>query len=179
VIDAKIGSSGAGASPTIANHHSERSAGVRPYKATGHRHIAEVEQELGFLSNDGTVNVAFTPHAVNMVRGILITTHAFTKQNITDREIWKTYRTRYREEPFVRMVSDKKGLYGLPNPKVTVGTNFCDIGFEIDEHAQRVVVFSAIDNLTKGAAGQAVQCLNIMLGLAEGTGLNTIALHPS
>jgi N-acetyl-gamma-glutamyl-phosphate/LysW-gamma-L-alpha-aminoadipyl-6-phosphate reductase len=177
VVDVKIGSSGAGVSPTIANHHSERSDGVRPYKVTGHRHIAEVEQELTRLGHD-VVKVAFTPHAVNMVRGILATTHAFTPQNLTEKDAWKSYRASYGGEPFIRMVSDKKGLYGLPNPKVTVGTNFCDIGFEVDTHTQRLVVFTALDNLTKGAAGQAVQCFNIMSGVNEQTGLNAPGLHP-
>lgn len=177
VVDAKIGSSGAGVSPTIASHHSERSDGVRPYKVTGHRHIAEIEQELSQLGGDG-VKVAFTPHAVNMVRGILTTTHAFTRTNLTERDLWKAYRARYAGEPFIRMVSDKKGLYGLPNPKVTVGTNFCDIGFEVDSHIQRVIVFTALDNLTKGAAGQAVQCFNIMNGVDEQTGLSALGLHP-
>ncbi len=176
VIDAKIGSSGAGVNPTIATHHSERSDGVRPYKVTGHRHIAEIEQELG--TSDEPVKVAFTPHAVNMIRGILATTHAFPKSEITEKDLWKAYRGHYAEEPFVRMVSDKKGLYGLPNPKVTAGTNFCDIGFEIDQHVQRIVIFSALDNLTKGAAGQAVQCYNILSGLDERLGLNHPGLHP-
>jgi N-acetyl-gamma-glutamyl-phosphate/LysW-gamma-L-alpha-aminoadipyl-6-phosphate reductase len=177
VIDAKIGSSGAGISPTIASHHSERSDGVRPYKVTGHRHIAEVEQELSQLGKND-VKVALTPHAVNMVRGILTTTHAFTCTNPTERDLWKAYRAHYAKEPFIRMVSDKKGLYGLPNPKVTVGTNFCDIGFEVDPPMQRVIVFTALDNLTKGAAGQAVQCFNIMSGVNEQTGLNALGLHP-
>lgn len=177
VVDAKIGSSGSGVSLTIASHHSERSDGVRPYKATGHRHIAEIEQELSPLGKDG-VKIAFTPHAVNMVRGILATMHAFTRTKLTEKDLWKTYRASYGDEPFIRMVSDKKGLYGLPNPKVTVGTNFCDIGFEVDSHAQRVIVFTALDNLTKGAAGQAVQCFNIMSGIDERTGLSTSGLHP-
>jgi len=177
IVDTKIGSSGAGVTPTIATHHSERSRGVRPYKVTGHRHVAEIEQELGLLAGQ-EVKVAFTPHSVDMVRGILATIHLFTKQTLTDKDIWKAYRSRYGEEPFIRMVSDKKGLYGLPNPKVTAATNFCDIGFEIDRHANRIVVFAAIDNLTKGAAGQAVQCFNIMRNLDERTGLNQYSSHP-
>jgi N-acetyl-gamma-glutamyl-phosphate/LysW-gamma-L-alpha-aminoadipyl-6-phosphate reductase len=177
VVDAKIGSSGAGVSTTLASHHSERSGGVRPYKVTGHRHIAEVEQELQRVGAK-EIKVAFTPHAVNMVRGILSTTHTFLQKEIEMRDLWKVYRAQYEDDPFVRMVSDKKGLYGLPNPKVTVGTNFCDIGFEIDTHARRLVVMSALDNLTKGAAGQAVQCFNIMLDLDERTGLNLPGLHP-
>jgi N-acetyl-gamma-glutamyl-phosphate/LysW-gamma-L-alpha-aminoadipyl-6-phosphate reductase len=124
------------------------------------------------------VKVAFTPHAVNMVRGILTTMHGFTHTNLTEKDLWKAYRAQYAGEPFIRMVSDKKGLYGLPNPRVTVGTNFCDIGFEFDAHAQRVIVFTALDNLTKGAAGQAVQCFNIMTGIDERSGLGTTGLHP-
>ncbi len=177
VVDSKIGSSGAGVSPTIATHHSERSGGVRPYKATGHRHIAEMEQELSGVSKI-PVRIAFTPHAVNMVRGILTTIHTFTEQDLADRDVWKAYRAYYEGEPFIRMVSDRKGLYGLPNPKVTVGTNYCDLGFELDQHVQRIVIFTALDNLIKGAAGQAVQCFNIMTGLDEYSGLNSLALHP-
>ncbi len=177
VIDAKIGSSGAGIRPTIASHHPERASGIRPYKVSGHRHIAEIEQELQTISKE-EVKVAFTPHAVNLVRGILATSHTFTEHDISNKDVWKAYRSQYSEEPFVRMVSDKKGLYGLPNPKVTVGTNFCDIGFEIDDHAKRLVIFSALDNLTKGAAGQAIQCYNIASGLDERLGLNMISFHP-
>jgi N-acetyl-gamma-glutamyl-phosphate/LysW-gamma-L-alpha-aminoadipyl-6-phosphate reductase len=177
VIDAKVGSSGAGVNPTVASHHSERAGGVRPYKVTGHRHIAEVEQELNPIAGK-TLHVSFTPHAVNMIRGILSTTHTFMTSNFEPRDVFKAYRAKYESEPFIRLVSDNKGLYGLPNPKVTVGTNYCDIGFEIDAHSQRLVLFSALDNLTKGAAGAAVQCFNIMSNLDEKTGLNLVGLHP-
>ena len=177
VVDSKIGSSGAGVSPTLASHHAERSEGVRPYKATNHRHIGEIEQELSALAME-EVKISFTPHAVDMVRGVLATIHAFTKQRTEKKDVWKAYRSLYGEEPFVRMVSDNRGLYGLPNPKTSQGTNYCDIGFELDPHAGRLVVFSALDNLTKGAAGQAVQCFNIMTGTDERTGLATLALHP-
>jgi len=177
VIDTKIGSSGAGVSPTVATHHSERAGGVRPYKVVGHRHIAEVEQELTAIA-DTKVVVSFTPHAVNMIRGILSTSHTFTRDAVEPRDVFKAYRARYEGEPFIRLVSDKKGLYGLPNPKVTVGTNYCDIGFDIDAHAHRLVLFAALDNLTKGAAGAAVQCFNIMLGLDEKTGLKLTGMHP-
>jgi N-acetyl-gamma-glutamyl-phosphate/LysW-gamma-L-alpha-aminoadipyl-6-phosphate reductase len=143
----------------------------------GHRHIAEVEQELT-ASGNRKVLVSFTPHAVNMIRGILSTSHTFTNGPIEPRDVFKAYRAKYEGEPFIRLVSDKKGLYGLPNPKVTVGTNYCDIGFDIDAHAHRLVLFAALDNLTKGAAGAAVQCFNIMLGLNEKAGLNLVGLHP-
>jgi N-acetyl-gamma-glutamyl-phosphate/LysW-gamma-L-alpha-aminoadipyl-6-phosphate reductase len=177
VIDVKIGSSGAGASPTLATHHSERSGGVRPYKAVGHRHVAEVEQELSAAANQKVV-VSFTPHAVNMIRGILSTSHTFTDSALEPRDVFKAYRAKYQEEPFIRLVSDKKGPHGLPNPKVTSGTNYCDLGFDIDTHAHRLVLFAALDNLTKGAAGAAVQCFNIMLGLDEKKGLNLVGMHP-
>jgi N-acetyl-gamma-glutamyl-phosphate/LysW-gamma-L-alpha-aminoadipyl-6-phosphate reductase len=177
VIDAKIGSSGAGVNPTAASHHSERAGGVRPYKVVGHRHIAEVEQELSAVAGRG-LHVSFTPHAVNMIRGILATSHAFMNGSFEPRDVYKAYRAKYEGEPFIRLVSDKKGLYGLPNPKVTVGTNYCDIGFEIDTHAHRLVLFAALDNLTKGAAGAAVQCFNIMSNVNEKTCLNFVGMHP-
>lgn len=177
IVDAKIGSSGAGSSPSTASHHSERSEGVRPYKPAGHRHTGEIEQELTELR--GTpVNVAFSPHAVDMVRGILATSHCFIKDGVEKKDLWKSYRSSYEKEPFVRMVSDGIGLYGLPNPKAVVGTNYCDIGFETDPDNHRLIIFSAIDNLTKGAAGQAVQCYNIVNGFDEKMGLDTPALHP-
>ncbi len=177
VVDVKIGSSGAGSKPTIASHHPERFGGVRPYKVTGHRHLAEIEQELNNLTGE-SVTVAFTPHAVNMVRGILSTIHVFPKAPLTNKDIWKTLRSTYEGEPFIRFVKYQKGPYQLPDPKVTMGTNFCDIGFELDPHANRLLLFSAIDNMVKGASGQGVQCLNIMMSIDENTGLKSTGFHP-
>jgi N-acetyl-gamma-glutamyl-phosphate/LysW-gamma-L-alpha-aminoadipyl-6-phosphate reductase len=177
VVDTKIGSSGAGSAPTLASHHAERFGGVRPYKTTGHRHIAEIEQELNFLTND-PVTISFSPHAVNIVRGILSTIHVFPVKPLTDQEVWKLYRSQYQGEPFIRFVRYKKGLHRLPDPKVVAGTNFCDIGFELDSHINRLVVLSAIDNVMKGAAGEGVQCLNVVLGVDERTGLQSMGFHP-
>ncbi len=177
VADLKVGSSGGGSKPTVASHHPERFGGVRPYKSVGHRHIAEVEQELNALSGD-QVKISFSPHAVNMVRGILATVHTFPTQPITNKDIWKALRGTYESEPFIRFVKYLKGCYQLPDPKVTQGTNYCDIGFEIDEHANRLLLFSAIDNMVKGASGQGVQCLNIMMGIDETTGLKSTGFHP-
>jgi N-acetyl-gamma-glutamyl-phosphate/LysW-gamma-L-alpha-aminoadipyl-6-phosphate reductase len=177
VVDLKVGSSGGGSKPTVASHHPERFGGVRPYKVVGHRHIAEVEQELNALGSD-QVKISFTPHAVNMVRGILATIHTFPKQPITSKDVWKSLRGMYGVEPFIRLVKYLKGPYQLPDPKVTQGTNFCDIGFEIDEHANRLLLFSAIDNMMKGASGQGVQCLNIMMGIDETTALKSTGFHP-
>jgi len=177
VVDAKIGSSGAGSKPSIASHHAERFGGVRAYKTVGHRHIAEIEQELNMLTNE-PLTISFSSHAVNMVRGILTTIHVFPKKPVTIKEIWKMYRSQYEGEPFIRFVKYLKGPHQLPDPKVVLGTNFCDIGFEIDPHANRFVILSAIDNMIKGAAGQGVQCLNIILGISEKTGLESMGFHP-
>jgi len=177
VVDVKIGSSGAGSKPSIASHHPERFSGVRPYKVVGHRHIAEIEQELSSIAHE-PMKVAFTPHAVNMVRGILATVHVFPKNPLTSKDVWKTLRGQYEGEPFIRLVKYQKGPYQLPDPKVTMGTNFCDIGFELDPHANRLILFSALDNMVKGASGQGVQCLNIVMGLDEGTGLKSTGFHP-
>lgn len=177
VADVKIGSSGSGRKPTVASHHPERAGGVRPYKVTDHRHVAEVEQELNLLT-DEKVTVSFTPHAVNMIRGILSTIHAFLKKPVTIRDVWKIYRSEFKGEHFIRFVKFKKGPYQLPNPKVTMGTNYVDIGFEIDPRTSRIIVFSAIDNLMRGASGQGIHCMNIMLGIDEKTGIDCQGFHP-
>jgi N-acetyl-gamma-glutamyl-phosphate/LysW-gamma-L-alpha-aminoadipyl-6-phosphate reductase len=177
VADVKIGSSGAGRKPTIASHHPERFGGVRPYKVAGHRHLAEIEQELNNLTGE-SVTVSFTPHAVNMVRGILSTVHVYPETPLTTKDVWKTLRSQYEGEPFIRFVKYQKGPYKLPDPKVTMGTNFCDIGFELDPHANRLILFSAIDNMIKGASGQGVQCLNIMMDIDESTSLKSTGFHP-
>src|SRR5208283_2945562 len=177
IVDLKVGSSGGGSKPTISSHHPERFSGVRPYQVVGHRHTAEVEQELNALTNE-TVKISFTPHAVNMVRGILATIHTFPKQKLENKDLWRVLRGMYGNEPFVRLVKYQKGPYQLPDPKVTMGTNYCDVGFEIDEHANQLLIFSALDNMTKGASGQGVQCLNILMGIDETTGLKSTGFHP-
>lgn len=177
IADVKIGSSGAGQKPTVASHHPERAGGVRPYKVATHRHVAEVEQELNLLT-DEKVKVCFTPHAVNMIRGILSTIHTFLKKPLTTKDAWKLYRSMYKDENFIRFVKFKRGPYQLPNPKITMGSNFVDIGFEVDPRTRRMIVFSAIDNLMRGASGQGVQCMNIMIGCEETTGLECQGYHP-
>jgi len=177
IVDVKIGSSGAGATPTPASHHPERFGGVRAYDVFGHRHIAEIEQELNALTED-PITISFTPHAVNMVRGILATSHVFLLKELMIPDVWKLYRSFYSNEPFIRLIRENDGLYRLPNPNIVLGSNFCDIGFELDNHLQRMVILSAIDNLVKGAAGQGVQCLNILLGIDEKTGLDVSGFHP-
>ena len=177
VVDAKIGSSGAGGKPSLSTHFSERYNVVRPYKPAGHRHSAEIEQVLsGFAGEE--VKVSMSAHAVNMVRGILCTCHLFSSGSPQPLEIWKAYRSMYDGSYFVRIVRDKKGPFRLPDPKIVIGSNFCDVGFEQEGRTGRVVALGATDNLIKGAAGNAIQSMNLMLGLDERAGLNYAPLHP-
>ena len=177
VVDVKIGSSGGGATPTPASHHPERFGGIRAYHVEGHRHIPEIEQELNALTST-QLFISFTAHAVNMVRGILATIHCFPKKPVSIPQIWRIYRPFYKNEPFVRLVRDMKSLYRFPNPNIIIGSNYCDLGFEIDNHFNHLIIFSAIDNMVKGGAGQGIQCLNIILGLDEQTGLEYTGFHP-
>ena len=172
VIEVKAGSSEGGNTSSEASHHPERSGVVRSYKPTGHRHLAEMIQELG------TENVHFSATSIDMVRGILATCHAFLNKSMSEKDIWKIYRQAYANEPFVRIVKERSGIHRYPEPKLLAGTNFCDIGFERDPHSNRLVVVSAIDNLMKGAAGQAVQSFNLMHGFPETAGLGFPGLHP-
>lgn len=172
IVDIKVGSSEGGNSPSLASHHPERSGAVRTFAAVGHRHTAEVEQELGLT------NVHLSITSIEMVRGVLATAHCFLKAGTTEKDLWRAYRATYRDEPFVRIVKDKQGIYRYPEPKILSGTNYADVGFEFDETTGRAVALCAIDNLMKGAAGSAVQALNLMCGLDERTGLDFAGLHP-
>ena len=175
VVEVKAGSSEGGNAASDASHHPERAGCVRSYRPTGHRHVAEMIQELGFGKN---IRIHFSATSIDMVRGILATCHVFLNRDLDEKGIWKLYREAYGNEPFIRIVKEKEGLYRYPEPKLLSGTNFCDIGFEKDIHSNRVVVLSAIDNLMKGAAGQAVQAFNIMHGFPETAGLEFPGLHP-
>lgn len=171
VAEAKVGSSEGGADWSEATHHPERSGCVRSYKPTGHRHAAEMAQELG-------VAIHFSATAVELVRGVLATCHVFLNRELDERAIWRIYRDAYGDEPFIRLVKTKQGVHRYPEPKLLAGSNYCDIGFELDPRSNRLVVMSAIDNLMKGSAGQAVQAFNLMHGLPETRGLEFTGLHP-
>jgi N-acetyl-gamma-glutamyl-phosphate/LysW-gamma-L-alpha-aminoadipyl-6-phosphate reductase len=177
VVDSKIGSSGAGIKANAGTHHAMRYGVIRPYKPAKHRHTGEIEQELGLIAKK-TIKVSMSPHAVNIVRGILTTNHTFMRKPMSELELWKVYRNSYRNEPFLRFIRDKKGLYKFPDPKFLIGSNFCDIGFDIDEDNQRLVALSASDNLMKGAAGSAIQNMNILYGFDETEGLKYTPLTP-
>ena len=173
VVEVKTGSSEAGNVATDASHHPERSGAVRSYKPTGHRHVAEILQVLG---EDARVH--FSATSIEMVRGVLATAHLFLTSRVTEKDLWRLYREDYGSERFIRIVKERTGIYRYPEPKLLSGTNYCDIGFELDPDTDRLVVMGAIDNLMKGAAGQAVQAFNVMQGFAEDTALTFTGLHP-
>lgn len=177
IIDAKIGSSGAGAHAPRLDLHSYRTYVIRPYEVANHRHIAEIEQELSYVAGE-EIKVAFTPHAVDIVRGILVTAYSWSRKKITEPELWKIFRETYGNEPFIRITKDKTGLHRYPDVKYVIGSNYADVGFEIDNRLNRIITFTAIDNLVKGAAGQAVQCFNIAMGFDEKTALEITPLFP-
>jgi LysW-gamma-L-alpha-aminoadipyl-6-phosphate/LysW-L-glutamyl-5-phosphate reductase len=172
VVEVKVGSSEGGAQSSPATHHPIRSGAVRSFAPTGHRHVEEIRQELG------DVEIHFSATAVELVRGVLCTAHVFPTRPLEDRELWKIYRDAYAAEPFVRIVKDRVGVHRYPEPKILAGSNYCDVGFERDRESHRVVVMSAIDNLMKGAAGTAVQAMNLMMGWEETSGLEFAGLHP-
>ena len=172
IVDIKVGSSEAGQSPNPGSHHPERSSVVRTFSAYGHRHTAEVMQELGLQ------NVHLTMTSVDLVRGALAAAHVFAKPGVAEKDLWRAYRGWAESEPFVRVVKDKRGIYRVPEPKILAGTNYADVGFELDPESGRVVCMAAIDNLMKGASGSAVQAMNLMFGFEETAGLEFSGLHP-
>jgi N-acetyl-gamma-glutamyl-phosphate/LysW-gamma-L-alpha-aminoadipyl-6-phosphate reductase len=172
IIEIKVGSSEGGAEENAGSHHPERASVIRTFSPFGHRHTAEVMQELG------VTNVSLTMTAVDIVRGVLATAHAKVKPGIATKDLWKAYRAVAGENPFIRIVKEQRGIYRVPEPKILAGSNYADLGFDLDEKTGHVVSMCAIDNLMKGASGSAVQCMNLMLGLDETTGLEFPGLHP-
>jgi len=172
IAEAKVGSSAAGNRPNLASHHPERAGVVRTYAATRHRHTAEVEEQLP------GARLHLTATAIERVRGILVTAHVFLADGTSERDVQGAYREQYEDEPFVRLVAARKGIHRVPDPRVLDGSNWCDVGFELDPDSGRLVVLSAIDNLVKGTAGHAVQALNVAMGWDETLGLGFPGLHP-
>lgn len=172
-IEIKVGSSEGGNRSNPGSHHPIRSGAVRSYKATGHRHLAEARLVLG-----EAMPIHFSVTAIEMVRGIHLLAHCYLKEAKIERDIWRLYRGQYRDEPFIRLVSGKVGLHRLPEPRVVAGSNYCDIGFELDDDGTHLVVIAALDNLGKGAAGSAVQSLNLMYELEEKAGLEFPGIYP-
>jgi N-acetyl-gamma-glutamyl-phosphate/LysW-gamma-L-alpha-aminoadipyl-6-phosphate reductase len=172
IFEIKVGSSEGGAEGNPGSHHPERSGVIRTFSPFGHRHTAEVIQELGLS------RVSLTMTSVDLVRGALATAHAAVKPGVSNAELWKAYRQAAAENPFLRVVKERRGIYRVPEPKILAGSNYADLGFELDEINGRVVAMCAIDNLMKGASGSAVQCMNLAFGLDETMGLDFPGLHP-
>ena len=175
IFDAKSGVSGAGRSPALHTHYCEVTENLAAYQIAGqHRHTPEIEQTLGHIINK-SVTVQFTPHLVPMIRGLLVTAYFKLAKSISEAEIYALYQAYYQDEPFIRISPPGK----IPAVKQVRGTNYCDIGLQVDTRTQRLIVVSVIDNLIKGASGQAVQNMNLMMQLPENTGLTgNITVYP-
>jgi N-acetyl-gamma-glutamyl-phosphate reductase len=173
IVDAKSGASGAGRAAQTGTLFCEVTEGFKAYKVAAHRHTPEMEQEISELCKK-QVAISFTPHLLPMSRGILSTIYAGLGKSVTDDEVNDLYRNFYKNEPFVRI--SERGVF--PGTQFVRGSNFCDLGFKIDSRTSRIIVLAAIDNLVKGAAGQAVQNMNLMCGLPETRGLLGVPLFP-
>jgi N-acetyl-gamma-glutamyl-phosphate reductase len=171
IIDSKSGASGAGKKPKDNLHFSELDEGFSAYSIASHRHTPEIEQELSFMAGEN-ITLTFTPHLVPMIRGILSVSYSTIVRDVSIKNLVELYKEYYKNEPFVRIVEH------LPNTKYVSGSNFIDICLKLDERNNRIIVISALDNLIKGASGQAVQNMNLMFGLPETAGLNFVGVYP-
>jgi N-acetyl-gamma-glutamyl-phosphate reductase len=174
IIDAKSGATGAGRSLNLSNHYCELNESVKAYKVAAHRHTPEIEEQLSYAAGEDIV-INFTPHLMPMDRGILATCYAKLNGDYSYEDIRKAYEKHYGSEHFIRLT--KEGTF--PETKWVKGSNFVDIGFTVDKRTGRVIVIGAIDNLFKGAAGQAVQNMNILFGLEETTGIDYVPIFPA
>ncbi len=171
IVDAKSGVSGAGRAANIGSLFTECNESIKAYAVASHRHTPEIEQELSRSCGEDLM-ITFTPHLVPMNRGILSTCYGTLTKEVSTEELIELYRDFYKDDYFIKIVN------GLPETRWVRGSNLCHIGIKVDKRTKRVIVISAIDNLIKGAAGQAVQNMNIMFGLKETTGLEIIAMAP-
>jgi N-acetyl-gamma-glutamyl-phosphate reductase len=172
IADSKSGVSGAGRGASIGTHYCEVNDGFKAYKVGDHRHTPEIEQELSSLAGSN-VTISFTPHLVPMTRGILSTVYSNLAPGVQKRDVDKAFEDFYRDEHFVRLGADN-----LPVTLQVRGSNFCDLGWKVDPRTNRCIVISAIDNLTRGASGQAVCNMNLMSGLPEQSGLKEAPWQP-
>ena len=173
IVDAKSGTSGAGRGAKVPNLFCEVNENMKAYGVASHRHTPEIEEQLGYASGEN-VTISFTPHLVPMNRGILATEYATLKKNVTGEEVKAIYDKYYADEKFVRVLGE--GV--CPETKWVEGSNYVDIGFKLDPRTNRIVMMGAIDNLVKGAAGQAVQNMNLLFGLPESGGLELVPMFP-
>lgn len=173
VVDAKSGASGAGRNPSQLLHFPECTENFRAYRVASHQHTPEIEQELGRLAG-AEVSLTFVPHLVPMIRGILSTLYLQTTVSMDEEAVWRLYQEFYQNEPFVRLLDPPL----MVETKYVYGSNHCALSLRKDNRTDRLVILSAIDNLVKGAAGQAVQNMNLMLGYPEQKGLEMLPLRP-
>lgn len=177
VVDSKSGISGAGRSPALPYHFPEAHDALTAYKVTGHRHTPEIEQELNRIIHGrkgANVPIVFTPHLIPMNRGLLSTAYAKLRKPLTNETVTTLYKEFYANERFIRIREEST----LVNPTHVRGSNFCDIGAFVDQRTNHVITVSALDNLVKGAAGQAIQSMNLMMGFPEETGLTSPGIFP-
>lgn len=173
IIDAKSGASGAGRGGKVQNLYCEVNENIKAYGVSSHRHTPEIEEQLGYIAGEN-VMINFTPHLVPMNRGILITAYASLNRDVTYGDVKTIYDERYKGERFIRVL-DKDVT---PETKNVHGSNYVDVNFKIDDRTHRLIMMGAMDNLVKGAAGQAIQNMNIMFGLPEDTGLLQVPMFP-
>ena len=173
IIDAKSGTSGAGRGAKVQNLYCEVNENIKAYGVATHRHTPEIEEQLGYAAGEKVV-LNFTPHLVPMNRGILATEYAKLTKKVTYEEVKAIYDKYYADEKFVRVLEKDQ----CPETKWVEGSNYVDIGFKIDERTGRIIMMGAIDNLVKGAAGQAVQNMNLLFGLPESEGLELVPMFP-
>ena len=173
IIDAKSGTSGAGRGAKVGNLYCEVNENIKAYGVGSHRHTPEIEEQLGYAAKED-VRISFTPHLVPMNRGILATEYATLTKQTTYEEVKAVYDKYYKEEKFIRVLDE--GI--CPETKWVEGSNYVDINFKIDPRTNRIIMMGAIDNLVKGAAGQAVQNMNLMFGLSESEGLELVPMFP-
>ena len=170
-FDARTGSSGSGATAGPSNLHAERSGAMRVFAPTHHRHEAEISRHLGLAA-------AMTATGIEAVRGAQTICHATLRPGVDKQTVRRAFREQYAEEPFVRVVAHQRGIFRYPDPKILLGSNYCDVGYAINERTGRLTTIAALDNLVKGGAGNALQCFNIRMGLPETLGLTFPGLHP-
>ncbi len=173
IIDAKSGTSGAGRGAKVTNLFCEVNENIKAYGVTTHRHTPEIEEQLGYAAGE-PVLLNFTPHLVPMNRGILVTEYASLKKGVTQEAVRAAYEKYYADEKFIRVLNPDV----CPETKWVEGSNYVDINFKIDERTGRIVIMGALDNLVKGAAGQAVQNMNLLFGLEESEGLEMLPVFP-
>jgi N-acetyl-gamma-glutamyl-phosphate/LysW-gamma-L-alpha-aminoadipyl-6-phosphate reductase len=175
IADIKVGSSEAGSKPSESSHHPARTGVVRPFQLTGHRHEAEVRQAF---ADCGNLDMRLAVTSVEMVRGVSAAVHVTLPAGLAEKDLWSAYRAAWSNEPFVRIVHDKTGIHRHPEPRLLAGTNYADVGWEYDAVTGRAVLLCAIDNLGKGAAGSAVQSMNLTRGFEETAGLTFGGYYP-